>query len=89
MMTMKISDLRELKDMLSDLEVDIEAALDMARRTYSDGGPYSKNKLSNEYIKFRLVDMKSNLNLAYAGINKVYDNIDEMIDWLEEEQCNA
>lgn len=88
-MAMKISDLRELRDMLSDLEVDIEAALDMARRTCSDGEPYSKNKLSNEYIKFRLVDMKRNLNLAYAGINKVYDNIDEMIDWLEEEQCNA
>ena len=84
-MAMKISDLQELRDMLSDLEVDIEAALDMARRTYSDGGPYSKNKFSNEYIKFRLVDMKSNLNLAYDGINKAYDNIDEMIDWLEEE----
>ena len=85
-MTMKINDLRELRDMLSDLEVDIEAVLDMARRTYSDGGPYSKYKLSNEYIKFRLVDMKRNLNLAYAGINKAYDNIDEMIDCLEEEQ---
>lgn len=84
-MAMKISDLQELRDMLSDLEVDIEAALDMARRIYSDGGPYSKNKLSNEYIKFRLAYMKRNLNLAYAGINKVYDNIDEMIDCLEEE----
>ena len=83
-MAMKISDLRELRDMISYLEIEIEASLDMARRTYSDGGPYSKNKLSNEYIEFRLVDMKRNLNLAYAGINKSYDNIDEMIDWLEE-----
>lgn len=84
-MAMKISDLRELRDMLSDLEVDIEAALDMARRTYSDGEPYSKNKVSNEYIKFRFDDIKRNLNLTYASINNAYDDIGEVIDCLEEE----
>lgn len=87
---MKISDLRELKDMLSDLEVDIEAALDMARRTYSDGGPYSKNKLFNEYIEkyvnSQFDDTMRNLKIAYTGINNAYDNIDEVIDHLEEEQ---
>lgn len=84
-MAMKISDLQELRDMLSDLEVDIEAALDMARRTYSDGGPYSKNKLSNEYIKFRFVDINCSLNLAYAGINNAFDSVDRAIVRLEEE----
>lgn len=84
-MTIKKSDLLYLKDMLSDLEVDIEAALDMARRTYSDGGPYSKNKLPNEYIKFRFDDIKRNLNLTYASINDAYDDIGEVIDCLEEE----
>ena len=84
-MTMKISDLWELRDMISDLEVDIEAALDMARRTYSDGGPYSKNKLSNEYIKFRFVDINCSLNLAYAGINNAFDSIDRAIVRLEED----
>ena len=83
-MAMKISDLRELRDMLSDLEVDIEAALDMARRTYSDGEPYSKNKLSNEYIKFRFVDINCSLNLAYAGINNAFDSVDKAIVRLEE-----
>lgn len=85
-MAMKISDLQELKDMLSDLEVDIEAALDMARRTYSDGGPYSKNELPNKYIEFRFVDINSSLNLAYAGINNAFDSIDKAIVRLEEEQ---
>lgn len=84
-MAMKMSDLQELRDMLSDLEVDIEAALDMARRTYSDGGPYSKNKLSNEYIKFRFVDINCSLNLAYAGINNAFNSIDRAIVHLEED----
>lgn len=84
-MAIKKSDLLDLKDMLSDLEVDIEAALDMARRTYSDGGPYSNNKLSNEYIKFRFVDINCSLNLAYAGINNAFDSIDRAIVRLEED----
>lgn len=84
-MTIKKSDLLYLKDMLSDLEVDIEAALDMVRQIYSDGGPYSKNKLPNEYIKFRFVDINCSLNLAYAGINNAFDNIDKVIDRLEED----
>ncbi|WP_276859015.1 hypothetical protein [Limosilactobacillus ingluviei] len=84
-MTMKMSDLRELKDMLSDLEVDVEAVRDMACRIYSDGGLYSKAKLIIEkYVNSQFDDTMRNLNLAYTGINNAYDNIDEVIDRLEE-----
>lgn len=85
-MAMKISDLRELKDMLSDLEVDIEAVLDMARRIYSDGEPHSKTKVIEKYVNSQFDDTMRNLNLAYTGIINAYDNIDEVIDRLKEEQ---
>lgn len=84
-MTIKKSDLLYLKDMLSDLEVDIEAALNMARQIYNDGGPYSKAKLIIEkYVNSQFDDTMRNLNLAYTGIINSYDNIDEVIDRLEE-----
>lgn len=85
-MAIKKSDLLYLKDMLSDLEVDIEAALDMARQIYSDGGPYSKTELIIEkYVNSQFDDTMRNLNLAYTGIINSYDNIDEVIDRLEED----
>lgn len=86
-MTMKISDLRELKDMLSDLEVDVETVRDMASRIYSDGGLYSKTKLIIEkYVNSQFDDTMRNLNLAYTGINNAFDSIDRAIVRLEEEQ---
>lgn len=84
-MTIKKSDLLDLKDMLSDLEIDLEETDGLASRLNRDKEPYPENPFLGEYIKHQLSDTLRTIRLVRANVEAVYNDVDDMLDSLEEE----
>ena len=84
-MAIKKSDLLDLKDMLSDLEIDLEETAGLARHLNRDKEPYPENPFLSGYIKHQLSDTLRIIRLARANVEAAYNNVDDMLDSLEEE----